>query len=127
MARTQMSRQNLTLGLTRDMLNGAAASWKSTRQKSASLSTAGADTSEANKEIVFLRSILKDFGFEQVSPTLLYENSRALIVVTENPEKTIILEQCGTMVEDIQYYHGPGIPFVKASMNVVCYFVNTVS
>ena len=100
-------------------LNGAAASWNSTRQKSVSLSTAGADTSEANKEIVFLRSILKDFGFEQVSPTLLYENSRALIVVTENPEKTIILEQCGTMVEDIQYYHGPGIPFVKASMNVV--------
>jgi hypothetical protein len=58
---------------------------------------------------------------------LLYEDSRALIVVTENPEKTIILEQCGTMVEDIQYYHGPGIPFVKASMNVVYYFVNTVS
>ena len=72
---TQMSRQNLSLeGLTWDMLNGAAVSWKSTRQKSVSLSTstAGADTSEADKEIVFLRSILKDFGFEQVSPAFFY-------------------------------------------------------
>jgi hypothetical protein len=42
-------------------------------------------------------------------------------------DKTIVLEQCGTMVEDTQYYHGPGIPLVKASMNVVYYFVNTVS
>ena len=71
---------------------------------------------------------------------------RSLIVMTENPDnrkssrhvdthkhfigklvedKTIIWDQCGTMVEDIQYYHGPGIPFVKASMNVVYYFVNT--
>jgi hypothetical protein len=56
------------------MLNGAAVSWKSTRQKSVSLSTstAGAETSEADKEIVFLRSILKDFGFKQVSPILIY-------------------------------------------------------
>jgi hypothetical protein len=76
---------------------------------------------------------LKNFGFEQVSPTLLYEDSRALIVVTENPEnrkasrhvdtrkhfiaqlvkdKAIILEQGGTMVEEIQYYHGPGISYI---------------
>ena len=59
---TQMSRQNLSLeGLTRDMLNGAAVSWKSTRQKSVSLSTARAETSEADKEIVFLRSISEGF------------------------------------------------------------------
>jgi hypothetical protein len=31
------------------------------------------------KEIVYLRSILNDLGFEQVSPTLLYEDSRAVI------------------------------------------------
>jgi hypothetical protein len=34
---------------------------------------------------VYLRSILNDFGFEQVSPTLLYEDSRAVIVMVENP------------------------------------------
>ncbi len=70
-----------------------------------------------------LRSILNDFGFEQVSPTLLYEDSRAVIAMSENPvnrkasrhidtlkhfigqlveDKTIVLEQCATdhMVAD---------------------------
>jgi hypothetical protein len=64
------------------MLNGGAVSWKSTKQKGVSLSTAEAEwyaASEAGKEIVYLRSILNDFGFEQVSPTLLYEDSRAVI------------------------------------------------
>jgi hypothetical protein len=73
--------------------------------------------SEEGKEIVYLHSILNDFGFEQVSPTLLYEDSRAVITMTENPvnrkssrhidtrkyfigqlveDKTIVLEQCTT-------------------------------
>ncbi len=63
-------------------------SWKSTKQKSVSLSTVEAEwytVSEAGKEIVYLRSILNDFGFEQVSPTLLYEDSRAVIDMPENP------------------------------------------
>ncbi len=90
-----------------------------------SLNTAAADTSEADKQIVFLRGISKDFRFEQVSPKLFYEDSRALIVVmTENPEnrkasrhvdtwkhfigqlvedKTIVSEKCGKMVMDIQF------------------------
>jgi hypothetical protein len=58
-------------------MNGEAVSWKSTKQKSVSLSTAEAEwyvASEAGKEIVYLRSILNDFGFEQVSPKLLYED-----------------------------------------------------
>jgi hypothetical protein len=41
------------------------------------------EASEAGKEIVYLRSILNDFGFEQVSPTLLYEDSRAVIAMAE--------------------------------------------
>ncbi len=43
------------------------------------------EASETDKEIVYLRSILNDFGFEQVSPTLLYEDSRAVIAMDENP------------------------------------------
>jgi hypothetical protein len=68
------------------MLNWGAVSWKSTKQKSVSLSTGGSEwytASEAGKEIVYLRSILNGFGLEQVSPTLLYEDSRA--VIAENP------------------------------------------
>jgi hypothetical protein len=37
------------------------------------------------KEIVYLHSVLNDFGFEQVSPTLFYEVSRAVIPMDENP------------------------------------------
>ncbi len=63
-------------------------SWKSNKQKSVSLKTAAAEwyvSSEAGKEIVYLCIILNDFGFEQVSPTLLYEDSRVVIVMDENP------------------------------------------
>jgi hypothetical protein len=70
------------------MMNGGVVSWKSTKQKSVSLSTAEAEwyaASEAGKEIVYLRSILNDFGFEQVSPTLFYEDSRVVITMTERP------------------------------------------
>ena len=51
-------------------------SWKSTRQKSVSLSTAEAEwyaASEAGKEIVYLRHILEQFGLPQRKATKLYE------------------------------------------------------
>ena len=70
------------------MLNGGAVSWKSTKQKSVSLSTAESEwyaASEAGKEILYLRFILADFGFGQEGPTDLYEDSRAVICMAENP------------------------------------------
>ena len=70
------------------MLNGGPVSWKSTRQKSVSLSTAESEwyaASEAGKEILYLRFILHDFGFSQKGPTPLYEDSRAVICMSENP------------------------------------------
>ena len=70
------------------MLNGGSVSWKPTNQKSVSLSAAEAEwyvASDTGKEIVYLLSILNDFVFEQVSTTLLYEDSRSVIVMTENP------------------------------------------
>ena len=57
-------------------------SWKSTKQKSVSLSTAEAEwyaASEAGKEVIYLRDILFDFAFEPNDPTKLYEDSRAVI------------------------------------------------
>ena len=63
-------------------------SWKSTRQKSVSLSTAESEwyaASEAGKEILYLRFILHDFGFSQEEPTPLYEDSRAVVCMSENP------------------------------------------
>ena len=69
-------------------LNGGPVSWKSTRQKSVSLSTAEAEwyaASEAGKEIVYLRHILEQFGLSQRKATKLYEDSRAVICMAENP------------------------------------------
>ena len=69
-------------------LNGGPVSWKSTRQKSVSLSTAEAEwyaASEAGKEIVYLRYILEQFGLPQRQATKLYEDSRAVICMAENP------------------------------------------
>ena len=69
-------------------LNGGPVSWKSTRQKSVSLSTAEAEwyaASEAGKEVVYLRYILEQFGLPQRQATKLYEDSRAVICMAENP------------------------------------------
>ncbi len=135
------------------MLNRGAVSWKSTKQKSVSLSTAEAEwyvASEAGKEIVYLRSILNDFGFEQVSPSLLYEDSRAVIVMTETPvnrkasrhidthkhfigqlveDKTIVLEQCATdnMVEDALTMGLPAPAFEKHKAKMLGKNSNTCS
>jgi hypothetical protein len=63
-------------------------SWKSTKKQSVSFGKAETEwytTSEGGKEIVYLLIILNDFGFEKVSPTLVYEDSRSVIVMHENP------------------------------------------
>jgi hypothetical protein len=73
---------------------------------------------------VYLRSILNYFGFEQVSPTLLYEDSRAVVAMAKNPvnrtatrhidtrkhfigqlvkDKAIELEQCATVAFTMVY------------------------
>ena len=57
-------------------------------QKSASLSTAEVEwyaASESGKEIICVHSILFDFGFEQDGTTKLYKDSRAVIVMADNP------------------------------------------
>ena len=70
------------------MMNGGPISWKSVKQKSVSLSTAESEwyaASEAGKELLYLRIIMRDFGFLQQGPSYLYEDSRAVICMAENP------------------------------------------
>jgi hypothetical protein len=58
------------------MLSGGSVTWKSTKQKSVSLSTAETEwyaSSEAGKEIKYLNNILFDFGIDQDDHTKLYE------------------------------------------------------
>ena len=70
------------------MMNGGPISWKSVKQKSVSLSTAESEwyaASEAGKELLYLRIIMREFGFPQLGPMHLYEDSRAVIAMAENP------------------------------------------
>ena len=41
--------------------------------------------SEAGKELLYLRIIMREFGFPQLGPMYLYEDSRAFIAMAENP------------------------------------------
>ena len=53
-----------------------------------SLSTAEGEwyaASEAGKELLYLRIIMREFGFPQLGPMHLYEDSRAVIAMAENP------------------------------------------
>jgi hypothetical protein len=70
------------------MMNGGPITWKSVKQKSVSLSTAESEwyaTSEDGKELLYLRIIMREFGFPQLWSSYLYEDSRAVIAMSENP------------------------------------------
>jgi hypothetical protein len=59
------------------MLNGGPVSWKSRRQDSVALSTSEAEYMAASlcgQEVVYIRSILRDFGVTQTQPKLVYED-----------------------------------------------------
>jgi hypothetical protein len=69
-------------------MNGGPNSWKSVKQKSVSLSTAENEwyaASEAGKELLYLRIFMRELGFPELGPMYLYEDSRAVIVMAENP------------------------------------------
>ena len=54
------------------------------------LSTAESEwyaASEAGKELLYLRIIMREFGFPHLGPMHLYEDSRAVIAMAENPRR----------------------------------------
>ena len=70
-------------------VNGTAIMWRSKRQGFVTLSTAESEVvaaSEAGREVVWLRMILKELGFEQDGPTDLKEDNNACIVIATRPE-----------------------------------------
>ncbi len=70
------------------MLTGGDVSWKSRRQDCVSLSTSEAEyvaASQCGQEVVYLREILRDFGFPPTGPTRVYEDNLACVVMSENP------------------------------------------
>ncbi len=69
-------------------LTGGAVSWKSRRQDCVSLSTSETEyvaASQCGQEVIYLREILRDFGFPPTGPTRVYEDNLACVTMSENP------------------------------------------
>ena len=69
-------------------LNGGPISWKSSRQGGVTLSSSEAEfvaASQAGQEVVYLRALLRGFGYPQVGATEIWEDNASCIMMSENP------------------------------------------
>jgi hypothetical protein len=69
-------------------LNGGPISWKSSRQGGVTLSSSEAEfvaASQAGQEVVYLRALLRGFGYTQKGPTEIWEDNASCIMMSENP------------------------------------------
>jgi hypothetical protein len=69
-------------------LNGGAISWRSSRQGGVTLSSSEAEfvaASQAGQEVVYLRVLLRGFGYTQKKPTEIWEDNASCIMMSENP------------------------------------------
>jgi hypothetical protein len=69
-------------------LNGGPISWKSSRQGGVTLSSSEAEfvaASQAGQEVVYLRTLLRGFGYTQKGPTEIWEDNASCIMMSENP------------------------------------------
>ena len=79
------------------MMSGGAISWKSRRQDCVSLSASEAEyvaASQCGQEVLYLREILRDFGYDLHDPTVptkVYEDNLACVAMSENPVRQKVL------------------------------------
>ena len=69
-------------------LNGGPISWKSSRQGGVTLSSSEAEfvaASQAGQEVVYLRALLRGFGYPQVGATEIWEDNDSCVMMSENP------------------------------------------
>ena len=69
------------------LFGGAAISWCSKRQATVALSSAEAEymaVCSAVQEAIYLRALLKDFGYEQNGPTTIYQDNQGSIAMSKN-------------------------------------------
>ena len=70
-----------------NFMNHGPVSWMSRQQPIVTLSSAEAEyvaLASEIQEIKYLRQLLKDLGYEQMEPTLIYEDNRACILMASN-------------------------------------------
>jgi len=69
-------------------LNGGPIAWKAARQGGVTLSSSEAEfvaASQAGKEVLYLRALLKGFACPQMKPTEIWEDNASCIMMSENP------------------------------------------
>eukprot|EP00961_Rhodomonas_salina_P172194 2321955-Rhodomonas_salina.1 len=69
-------------------MNNGPIAWKSNRQSCVTLSSAEAEfvaVSQCCMEIVYLRNLLRDLTFVQTTPTEVWEDNAACVLMSENP------------------------------------------
>ena len=68
--------------------NGGPVSWSAKRQASVTLSSQEAEfvaASQLGVELLYVRTLMKDFGYEQKKPTVTWEDNAATILLSKNP------------------------------------------
>jgi hypothetical protein len=76
-------------------LNGGPISWKSSRQDGATLSSSEVEFVEENQagqEVVYLRTLIRGFGYTQIGPAAIWEDNTSCIMMRENPTIEIGLD-----------------------------------
>lgn len=71
------------------LMFGGPISWSSTLQRVTAFSSTEAEymaISEAMKDVLWLRPLLKTIGIEQKNPTSVYVDNPAALALTKNPE-----------------------------------------
>jgi hypothetical protein len=69
-------------------LSGGVVSWSSKKQTSVALSSTEAEymaLAHATQEAVWLRSLLHELGFQESSPTTIFEDNQSSIALAKNP------------------------------------------
>ncbi|GBE80154.1 hypothetical protein SCP_0213570 [Sparassis crispa] len=70
-------------------LGNGTITWSSKKQTTVASSTTEAEymaSAEAAKEVVWLRTLFKEIGFEQQDPTILFEDNTAAISIARDPQ-----------------------------------------
>ncbi|RWR98966.1 RxLR effector candidate protein-like protein, partial [Dinothrombium tinctorium] len=68
---------------------GSVISWISRKQQTVALSTTESEyiaAAAAVQESIWLRALLKELGYDQTAPTVLYEDNQSCIAITKNPK-----------------------------------------
>ena len=114
------------------ILNQAAISWGSKKQKSVALSSCEAEivaASEASKEAVYLRNLAAELGYDQTDPTDLHMDNRSAIDVAYNPEHHTQMKHVDRRhfyVRELVEDHVIRCPFVSTDDNWADFFTKAL-